>query len=161
MPYKYNFEKLEVWNDARLFVSIIYNIASSFPEKEKYGSLELIKFIYKFLTKGSNISVSIGQALDVIGNYVDEDGNSIDSKGKKIETKDYFRSNGLITEDIQREGEYTRLLAGKIVQEYHSINRVFGSHLTAFIAFEMFQRMHPKLDLFGLLRLPEEDLEIP
>jgi glycerol-3-phosphate O-acyltransferase len=123
--------------------------------------MELLKFIYKFLTKGSNISVSIGQALDVIGNYVDEDGNSIDAKGKTIETKDYFRSNGQITEDIQREGEYTRLLAGKIVQEYHSINRVFASHLTAFIAFEMFQRMHPKLDLFGLLRLPEEDLEIP
>jgi glycerol-3-phosphate O-acyltransferase len=132
-----------------------------FPEKEKYGSMELLKFIYKFLTKGSNISVSIGQALDVIGNYVDEEGNSIDAKGKQIETKDYFRSNGQITEDIQREGEYTRLLAGKIVQEYHSINRVFASHLTAFIAFEMFQRMHPKLDLFGLLRLPEEDLEIP
>ena len=37
MPYKYNFEKLEVWNDARLFVSVIYKITNSFPEKEKYG----------------------------------------------------------------------------------------------------------------------------
>lgn len=37
MRYKYSFEKLEVWNDARLFVSIIYKITNNFPEKEKYG----------------------------------------------------------------------------------------------------------------------------
>jgi len=38
---------------------------------------------------------------------------------------------------------------------------VFASHLVAFVAFEMWQKRHPKLDLFGLLRLPEEDLVIP
>ena len=132
-----------------------------FPEKEKYGSLELLKFIYKFSTKGSSISVSIGRGLDVMGNYVDEEGNSLDSKKQTIQARDYFVSNGKVTEDPQRENEYTRLLAGKIVGEYHRINRVFGSHLAAFVAFVMFQRMHPKLDLFGLLRLPEEDFEIP
>ncbi|MEJ0055895.1 MAG: hypothetical protein WDN75_09745 [Bacteroidota bacterium] len=47
------------------------------------------------------------------------------------------------------------------MSEYHRINRVFASHLAAFIAFEMWQRKYPKLDLFGFLRLPEEDLEIP
>ncbi|MBM3176712.1 MAG: 1-acyl-sn-glycerol-3-phosphate acyltransferase [Bacteroidetes bacterium] len=132
-----------------------------FPEKEKYGSLELLKFIYKFSTTGSSISVSIGRALDVLGNYVDEEGNSLDSKKQIIQARDYFVSNGKITEDPQRDNEYTRLLSTKIVGEYHRINRVFGSHLVAFIAFVMFQRMHPKLDLFGLLRLPEEDFEIP
>ncbi|MFZ9982639.1 MAG: 1-acyl-sn-glycerol-3-phosphate acyltransferase [Cyclobacteriaceae bacterium] len=132
-----------------------------FPEKEKYGSMELLKFIYKFATKGSSISVSIGRGLDVLGNYVDESGSSIDHQGKIINSKDYFVSNGTVTEDTQREGEYTRMLAGKIVSEYHKIHRVFGSHLAAFVAFVLFQRMHPKLDLFGLLRLPEEELEIP
>lgn len=132
-----------------------------FPEKEKYGSLELLKFIYKFATKGSSISVSIGKGLDVLGNNVDEEGNSIDHHGKVINPKDYFVSNGTVTEDTQREGEYTRMLANRIVSEYHRIHRVFGSHLAAFVAFVMFQRMHPKLDLFGLLRLPEEELEIP
>ena len=29
--------------------------------------------------------------------------------------------------------------------------------LVAFVAFEIWQKKHPKLDLFGLLRLPEED----
>ena len=131
-----------------------------FPEQDKYGSVQLIRFMFKFFTKGSNISVSIGPALDVLGNYVDEEGHSIDNQGRLIHTKDYFISNGQISEDKQREDEYTRMLSQKIVSEYHRINRVFASHLAAYVAFEMWQRKFPKLDLFGLLRLPEEDLEL-
>jgi len=131
-----------------------------FPEQDKYGSVQLIRFLFKFFTKGSNISVSIGTALDVLGNYVDEDGHSIDNQGRLIHTKDYFISNGQISEDKQREDEYTRMLSQKIVSEYHRINRVFASHVAAFVAFELWQRKFPKLDLFGLLRLPEEDLEL-
>jgi glycerol-3-phosphate O-acyltransferase len=132
-----------------------------FHEEDNYGSFPLMKFMFKFFTKGSNISVSIGRGLDVIGNYVDEEGNSLDASGKIINTRDYFVSNGQVSIDLQREGEYTRMLAAKIVTEYHRINRVFASHLVAFVAFEMFLKQHPKLDLFGVLRLPEEELEIP
>ncbi|MBL7877565.1 MAG: 1-acyl-sn-glycerol-3-phosphate acyltransferase [Cyclobacteriaceae bacterium] len=131
-----------------------------FPEQDKYGSIQLLRFLFKFFTKGSNISVSIGRGLDVVGNYVDEDGNSLDSHGRIIDTRDYFVSNSSITDDKQREDEYTRMLSQRIVSEYHRINRVFSSHLAAFVAFEMWQKKFPKLDLFSLLRLPEEDLEI-
>jgi glycerol-3-phosphate O-acyltransferase len=131
------------------------------PEQDKYGSWQLLQFLFKFFTNGSNISVSIGPGLDVLGNYVDGDGNSLDPAGRIIEPRDYFVSNGDITIDKQREDEYTRMLSQKIVSEYHRINRIFASHLVAFVAFEMFQKMHPKLDLFGLLRLPEEGQVIP
>src|SRR5690606_17552059 len=124
---------------------------------DKYGSWQLLQFLFKFFTKGSNISVSIGQGLDVMGNYVDDNGNSLDAEGRLINTEDYFKSNGRITVDLQREDEYTRRLSQKIVKEYHSINRVFSSHLVAFVAFELWQKKYPRLDLFGLLRLPEED----
>lgn len=127
------------------------------PEQDKYGSWQLIQFMFKFFTKGSNISVSIGRGLDVLGNYVDDDGNSLDADGRIINTRDYFLSSGELTIDHQREDQYTRMLSQKIVQEYHKINRVFSSHLVAFVAFEMWQKKHPKLDLFGLLRLPEEN----
>jgi glycerol-3-phosphate O-acyltransferase len=131
------------------------------PEKDKYGSFQLLRFLFKFFTKGSNISVSIGKALDVLGNYVDDEGNSLDANGRIINTRDYFVTNDEITTDKQREDQYTRMLSQKIVSEYHRINRVFASHLVAFVAFEMWQRKHPKLDLFSLLRLPEEDLVLP
>jgi len=127
------------------------------PEQDKYGSWQLIQFLFKFFTKGSNISVSIGRGLDVMGNYVDDNGNSLDAQGRIIDTRDYFVSNGEVTTDKQREDEYTRMLSHTIVKEYHRINRVFASHLVAFVAFELWQKKHPKLDLFGLLRLPEED----
>jgi glycerol-3-phosphate O-acyltransferase len=127
------------------------------PEQDKYGSWQLLQFMFKFFTKGSNISVSIGRGLDVMGNYVDDDGHSLDTQGRIIDTRDYFISDGQITIDKQREDEYTRMLSQKIVSEYHRINRVFASHLVAFVAFEMWQKKHAKLDLFGLLRLPEED----
>ncbi len=131
------------------------------PEEDKYGSWQLLQFLFKFFTKGSNISVSIGQGLDIMGNYVDDDGKSLDAQGRIIDTKDYFTTDHKLTIDKQREDEYTRMLSHKIVKEYHRINRVFASHLVAFVAFEMWQQKYPKLDLFELLRLPEEDQELP
>jgi glycerol-3-phosphate O-acyltransferase len=131
-----------------------------FPEHDKYGSFQLIRFLIKFFSNRSNISVSIGPGLDVMGNYVDEDGNSLDSHGRIIDTRDYFISSGQLTVDRQREDEYTRMLSQRIVTEFHKINRVFSSHLVSFIAFEMWQKKFHQLDLFHLLRLPEEDLEI-
>lgn len=132
-----------------------------FVEEDNYGSFQLIKFMFKFFTKGSNISVSIGPGLDVMGNFVDDEGNSLDSHNRKINPREYFMTNGVVTVDKQRENEYTRMLASRIVSEYHRINRVFSSHLVAFIAFEIWLRKHPRLDLFAFLRLPEEELEIP
>ena len=132
-----------------------------FPEHDKYGSFQLIRFMIKFFSNRSNISVSIGPGLDVMGNYVDDEGNSLDAHGRIIDTKDYFISSGQLTVDRQREDEYTRMLSQRIVTEYHKINRVFSSHLVSFIAFEMWQKKFHQLDLFNLLRLPEEDLEIP
>ncbi len=131
------------------------------PEQDRYGSWQLIQFMFKFFTKGSSISVSIGKGLDIMGNYVDDEGNSVDEHGRPIDTKDYFITNGQLSADRQREDEYTRMLSQKIISEYHRINRVFASHLVAFVAFTMWQKRHPKLDLFSLLRLPEEDLALP
>lgn len=131
------------------------------PEQDKYGSLQLLQFLFKFFTKGSNISVSIGRGLDVLGNYVDDEGNSLDPHGRVVNTRDYFLTSNEIAVDKQREDQYTRMLSQKIVSEYHRINRVFASHLVAFVAFELWQKHHPKLDLFGLLRLPEDGLELP
>ena len=37
MEYKYSFEKLEVWNDARSLVKMIYLQTDNFPEKERFG----------------------------------------------------------------------------------------------------------------------------
>lgn len=132
-----------------------------YVETDEYStSFKITAFLIKFFTKGSDISVSIGRGLDILGNQVDEAGNSIDRMGRTINTRDYFISNGIITKDKQREEEYTRMLGDAIVKEYKTINRVFSSHLVAYTAFSMMRKKNPKLDLFSILRLPEEDQNI-
>lgn len=122
------------------------------------NSYKILKFLVKFFTKGSDISVTIGKGMDPIGNYVDMNGNSLDAKNRIIDTSDYFKSFGKITKDGQRDMEYTNMLARKIVDEYHKMNRVFSSHLVAFVGFKMLKRRFAKLDLYEFLRIPPEDM---
>lgn len=39
----FRFEKLEVWKDAREFISIVYQITSAFPAKEQFGLIDQIR----------------------------------------------------------------------------------------------------------------------
>lgn len=128
-------------------------------ENDRYStSQKIVAFLFKFFTKGSNISVSIGKGMDVLGNHVDEEGNSYDKHGRSIETREYFTEDGkVVSHNQQREDEYTRMLSTKVVKEYHQINEVFASHLVAFTAFQIFRKRYLKLDLYNLLRLPDED----
>lgn len=121
-------------------------------------SYKIGTFMFKFFSKGSDISVNIGRGLDILGNYVDDEGNSFDKNGNPINTRHYFQRSQQITYDKQRENEYVRVLAERIVEEYHKYNRVFASHLVAFVGFKMLERKNPKLDLYNVLRLSDEDL---
>lgn len=132
-----------------------------YVENDEFStSSRILSFLLKFFTKGSNISLSFGQCMDLFGNYVDDDGKSIDIHGNHINTRDYFLFQGKITFDPQREEQYTRMLAERIVKEYHRINQVLPGHLAPFVAFQLWRKKHLKMDLFGFLRLPVEELEI-
>lgn len=129
-----------------------------YKERDEFTtSYKIATFLLKFFTKGSDISVSIGRGMDILGNYVDDEGNSLDINGQRIDPKDYFLSEGKISVDHQRETEYVRILAKRVVEEYHKYNQVFTSHLVAYTAFKLMEQKHPKLDLYSLLRLPDED----
>lgn len=117
----------------------------------------IIKFIWQLFSKSNEIVISLGQPMDVLGNPVDEEGNSYDNYGNKIEVREYFMSDGAVTEDIQRETQYTRALANKITERYKKDNIVLSSHLIAFAAFEILKHENSRLDLYGILRLPPED----
>lgn len=129
-----------------------------FKEGKDYSGISgIIRFIWKILSEGNEITLSFGKAMDVIGNPVDLQGHSKDKYGNNINITDYFISEGKVNIDIQRETEYTGLLAENIVKRFHSDNIVLSSHLLAFAAFEMLCNENPKLDIFGILRLPTDD----
>ncbi|MEQ9439716.1 MAG: 1-acyl-sn-glycerol-3-phosphate acyltransferase [Cyclobacteriaceae bacterium] len=131
-------------------------------ETDEYSkSSQILKFLLKFFRQGSDISVSIGKGMDLLGNYVDEEGHSLDKQGRYISMREYFCTGSNLTRDEQRENEYTRMLGEAILHEYYRINRVFSSHLVAFVAFELIKKQYAYLDFFSLLRLSEEDLILP
>ena len=122
---------------------------------------EWFKFIWQFFAKRSDVVLSFGKPIDIFGNFVDADGTSRDSRNNVLDVADYFITEGAIKEDLQREGEYTRLLADKIVDRFYRENIVLSSHVVAFTAFNMLKETHEKLDLYALLRLPPDDYVFP
>ncbi len=126
-----------------------------------YSFRKLMKFAWNFFSQPSEITLSFGKPMDVLGNFVDEEGISYDRFGKEVALPEYFMSEGEINANLQREKEYTTILADRIVERYHKENIVLSSHVVAFLAFKFLQKTYPQLDLFGVLRLPPEDFVFP
>jgi glycerol-3-phosphate O-acyltransferase len=53
------------------------------------------------------------------------------------------------------------LLAERIEARYVVENVVLSSHLVAYAVFQMLRHENPKLDIFGILRLPSEEFIFP
>lgn len=121
----------------------------------------LLKFAWSFFSQSNEILLSFGQPMDVLGNPVDDQGNSYDQYGNPIQLEEYFYTEGEVRENLQREAEYTKCLATRIVERYHKDNIVLTSHLVAFSAFQVLKEGNANLDLYGLLRLPDDDYVFP
>lgn len=120
-----------------------------------------LRFVWRFFTTTSDITLSVGKPMDVMGNFVDAQGRSFDRFGNELNVRDYFTSKGEVNEDRQREEEYTKRLAERIAERYQVENVALSSHLVAHAVFQMLMHQNPKLDLFGILRLPPDDYVFP
>ncbi|MCR9290355.1 MAG: 1-acyl-sn-glycerol-3-phosphate acyltransferase [Bacteroidetes bacterium] len=126
--------------------------------KDQFHSFrKLMRFAWNFFSDPSEINLTFGKPMDIVGNFVNENGKSLDRFGNEVDVKEYFMANGEITKDLQRESEYLRILGDRIVDRFHKENIVLTSHLVAFAAFNILRNEFPKLDLYGLLRLPPDD----
>jgi glycerol-3-phosphate O-acyltransferase len=119
-----------------------------------------LKFAWRFFSQASDISLSFGEPMDVMGYLVDEEGRSMDERGREVNVGDYFKMSGVVSTDSQREYVYSQLLADKIVASYFRNNVVLSSHLVAFVAFNIIKKQYPGLDVFGIIRLPTDDVII-
>ena len=117
-----------------------------------------LTFLWRFFSTVNDITITMGKPMDVIGNFVDDTGKSLDRHGRTVDVAAYFRNDdGQINTDRQREEEYTKILAKRIVDRYHKDNTVLASHFLPFAVFEILVHKHPKLDIYGILRLPPDD----
>lgn len=133
-----------------------------YKENDEFStSTKLIRFIYKFISASSSISISFGEPMDVLGNKIDDEGNSRNHLGQIIKVKNYFITAGDLRDDQQRDEEYTKILGERIVENYKRYNVVLTSHLVCFVVFELLKKKFGAYDLFSLFRTPEDDLSIP
>lgn len=119
------------------------------------------RYIWNFISTTNDITLSVGRPMDVLGNMVDADGQSYDRFGRPVSVAEYFMSAGALNEDRQREAEYTKILAERIIDRYHTDNVVLSSQLVAYAVFEILIHENPKLDLYGIFRLVSEDYVFP
>ncbi len=116
-----------------------------------------VKFIWKLFKNTSEITFSFSHPMDVLGNQVDENGVSYDQQQRPIHVRDFFRLGEVITADAQRESQYSKHLAERIVERLYADNVVLSSHFVAYLAFEILRNEHPNMDVFGIIQLPEEE----
>ncbi len=141
---------------------IVQHLAATGQERytsrlQKNTFSSYLAFINRFLKSETQIYLTMGKPMDVFGNEVDSNGQSWDHKGHVINLEDYFKSEGVLIRDEQREMIYTRELGERIADSYKRYNYVLPVHLVAHAAFLILSKMNPQHDVYSLVQLPEED----
>ena len=124
---------------------------------QQFSYKGFLRFLWQLFSSSSEIYINVGQPLDVLGNHLDARGVSRAPSGKTVDLREYFLRAGEVTRDRQREREYTALLGQAIVRRFHADNVVLTSHVVAYCAFRVLRQFYPDLDVFGVLRLDEQD----
>lgn len=128
---------------------------------EVHSSFGALKRAYKVITANSGMVISFAPPMDVLGNRVDKEGNSINKLGKSVDVIDYFTINKQLTEDAQRDQQYTQLLGDAIVEKFKTHNMVLSSHIVAFVAFQILRKRFNHFSIYEVLRLPKDETTIP
>jgi glycerol-3-phosphate O-acyltransferase len=128
---------------------------------ESWKIRNVFGFFWKVFASQSNVTVRVGRALDIFGNFVDDEGQSIASNGLKIDPGSWLTSCGELKKNPQRDHEYTRNLGERLADRFHKENTVLTSHLVAFSYFELLRTRYPDFDLFRFLRLSLAQRSLP
>jgi len=121
---------------------------------------QILRFGLNYFRQDSEIVMSFGQPMDILGNPVSSDGRSLDEWNREINIADYFIGPDGMEPDLQREAVYTRRLAAKVVTSYHEHNVVLSSHVIAHVAFMMYRRAFHHIPLVDLLNQRSWEYEI-
>lgn len=113
----------------------------------------ILQFMKGILELDARIAFTFMEPLDPFGNRVDLEGRSLDARGRPIEIERYLMNDaGVVTDDPNRDHEYTRELGERIVDAFHRGNTIMPTHLVCFTVFEALRRQNPGVDLYRLLR---------
>ena len=120
----------------------------------------IIRYIFRVLGKKSEFILSFGKPMDVFGNATDVEGNSLDPAGNIIDISDYFKREGIMVSDSQRESVYTQILAKNVAESYLQHNVVLCSNVIAYAAYKCFLEELRVDDVFSFFKYEEKNVNI-
>ena len=121
----------------------------------------LLEFFRKILVHEGSVIVRFGRPLDPFGNDVTDDGESIDRQGRIVDPASFVRgADGEVTDDDQRDAEYTRALGRRLAAAYPRLTVFHATHLVARAVHDAVTRQTGTRDIYRLIRLPPQQLAV-
>lgn len=122
----------------------------------------ILEFVRKMLVHEGSVMVRFGRPLDPFGNEVTDDGESIDRAGRVVDPASYLRgADGEITDDDQRDAEYTRALGRKLAVAYPRLTVFHATHLAARALYDAVVASNGTRDVYRLMRSPKSRMVVP
>src|SRR5262245_20056585 len=121
----------------------------------------LIEFIRKIVAHEGSVVVRFGRPLDPFGNEVTDDGESIDRAGRHVDPASFVRgAEGEVTDDDQRDAEYTRALGRRLAQLFPRLTVFHSTHLLARALYDAVASTAGTRDIYRLLRATPQQLAV-
>ncbi|MFN0250919.1 MAG: 1-acyl-sn-glycerol-3-phosphate acyltransferase [Kofleriaceae bacterium] len=115
----------------------------------------LVEFFRKILVHEGSVIVRFGRPLDVFGNDITDDGESIDRAGRAVDPASFVRgASGEVTDDDQRDAEYTRALGRRLAAAYPRLTVFHSTNLVARVLYDAIAKAAGTHDVYRLLRAP-------
>ena len=122
----------------------------------------MVEYFRKLLAHEGSVVVRFGRPLDVFGNDITDAGESVDRAGRIVDPASYVRgADGEVTDDDQRDAEYTRALGRRLAAAYPRLTVFHATHLVARVLFDAVCRVAGTRDIYKLLRLGSGAAAVP
>ncbi len=122
----------------------------------------IVEFFRKILAHEGSVVVRFGRPLDPFGNDITDDGESIDRAGRIVDPASFVRgAEGEVTDDDQRDAEYTRALGRRLAEVYPKLTVLHSTHLLARAVYDAISRAAGTRDVYRLLRASSHQLAVP
>jgi glycerol-3-phosphate O-acyltransferase len=116
----------------------------------------IVEFFRKILAHEGSVVVRFGRPFDPFGNDITDDGESIDRAGRHVDPASFVRgATGEVTDDDQRDAEYTRALGRRLAAVYPKLTVFHSTHLAARVMFDEVARRAGTRDIYRLMRFPQ------
>jgi glycerol-3-phosphate O-acyltransferase len=119
----------------------------------------MVEFFRKILVHEGSVVVRFGRPLDPFGNDITDDGESLDRAGRVVDPASFVRgANGEVTDDDQRDAEYTRALGRRLAAAYPRLTVFHATHLLSRALYDCISRNAGTRDIYRLIRAPQNQL---